>query len=133
VIHRTLLVRVELDGKHYLVSLAGESEWVRNARAAAGRVALGRRERHAALLEELPPERRAAVIRAYLHRPGARGRSWGRQREARHYFGIDADTTDARLREVADRYPTFRIRYLPVPSGDKGNSQTAAREKPTTE
>ena len=36
VIRRTTLVRVARDGGHYLVALAGESEWVRNVRAAGG-------------------------------------------------------------------------------------------------
>jgi hypothetical protein len=37
---RSLLVRVSHHGEHYLVALAGESEWVRNVRAAAGQVVL---------------------------------------------------------------------------------------------
>jgi len=40
-IRRTALVRVARDGGHYLVALAGESEWVRNVRAADGRVVSG--------------------------------------------------------------------------------------------
>ena len=50
-IRRTTLVRVARDGGRYLVALAGESEWVRNVRA-AGRVVLGRRHRHAARLAD---------------------------------------------------------------------------------
>lgn len=113
-IHRSLLVRVDLDGERYLVSLAGESEWVRNVRSDGGRAIIGRRERRAAVLEELPTKHRAAVIRAYLRRARTRGRSWGLKREARHYFGIDPDAPDDRLFAIADRYPTFRIRYEPV-------------------
>ena len=54
VIRRTTLVPVTRDGGHYLVALAGESEWVRNVRAAGGRVVPGRRQRHAARLVEVP-------------------------------------------------------------------------------
>jgi len=45
---RTTLVRGAFRGNHYLVSLAGESEWVRNVRAAGGSAQIGRRELHAA-------------------------------------------------------------------------------------
>ena len=72
VVRRTTLVRIACDGEHYVVALAGESQWVRNVRAAGGRVVLGRRERRAARLVEVPPEQRAAVIRAYLLRRGRR-------------------------------------------------------------
>lgn len=36
-IRKTNLVLLEHDGEGYLVALAGESEWVRNVRAAGGR------------------------------------------------------------------------------------------------
>lgn len=111
VIRRTQLVRVDLDGEQYLVSLSGESQWVRNVRAAAGRVVVGRRVRRAATLAEIPVADRPAVIRAYLGRAGRRGRSWGTAGEARHYFGVDAVPTDEQLRGVVERYPVFHIRY----------------------
>src|SRR3712207_8118606 len=46
---RTNLVQARHDGRDYLVSLTGESEWVRNARAAGGRVVLARRGRRRAV------------------------------------------------------------------------------------
>ncbi|MFI7115354.1 nitroreductase/quinone reductase family protein [Amycolatopsis sp. NPDC049868] len=109
VIHRTTLVRVALDGEHYLVSLAGESQWVRNVRAAGGRAVLGRRVRRAVKLEEIPVAERPPVIRAYLDRTRRPGRSWGRKDEARHYFGVSAEPSPAELTAVAVRYPVFRI------------------------
>jgi F420H(2)-dependent quinone reductase len=111
VVHRTQLVCVDLDGEQYLVSLAGESQWVRNVRAADGRVVLGRRVRRAATLVEVPVADRPAVIRAYLGRAGRRGRSWGTAGEARHYFGVDASPTDEQLDRIVGRYPVFRVRY----------------------
>jgi deazaflavin-dependent oxidoreductase (nitroreductase family) len=108
-VRRTTLVRVELGGRHYLVSLAGEAEWVRNVRAAGGRVVLGRRERRAATLVEVPPDERPAVIRAYLHRPGIGGRTGLRVVEAVHFFGVGTDPSDDALRRAADRYPVFRV------------------------
>ncbi|WP_051174010.1 nitroreductase/quinone reductase family protein [Amycolatopsis orientalis] len=109
VIHRTSLVRVTLDGQHYLVSLAGESDWVRNVRAAGGHAVLGRRERRAVTLLEVPAEERPPVIQAYLGRAGRSGRSWGRASEARHYFGVSAEPSRDELATVAARYPVFRI------------------------
>ena len=69
------MVLVVLGGQRYLVALAGESEWVRNVRAAQGHVVLGHRgQRYAAHLCEVPVAERAEVIRAYIHRPSPRGR-----------------------------------------------------------
>jgi deazaflavin-dependent oxidoreductase (nitroreductase family) len=108
-VRRTALVRVELGGSRYLVSLSGESEWVRNVRAAAGRAVVGRRRRCAVVLVEVPPAERPAVIRAYLRRAGRTGRSRGAANEARYYFGVAADPSMQELTAVADRYPVFRI------------------------
>jgi deazaflavin-dependent oxidoreductase (nitroreductase family) len=109
VIRRTNLVLLEHDGEHYLVALAGESEWVRNVRAAGGRVVLGRRQRHAATLVEVPAHDRAPAIRAYIFRGGRRPGSTQVAREARYYFGVSRDPTLAEIRLVAIRYPVFRV------------------------
>lgn len=110
VVRRTNLLLADHDGEHYLVALAGESQWVRNVRAAAGRVVLGRRRRRrAATLVEVPVMDRAPVIRAYLLRWGRRPGSTQVAREARDYFGVGADPTLAEIGSVADRYPVFRV------------------------
>lgn len=109
VIRRTSLVRVELGTDGYLVALAGESEWVRNVRAAGGRVVIGRRQRRAAALVELPPQDRPPVLRAYLFRAGRRPGSAQVAVEAQYFFGVSADPSVEELRAVADRYPVFRI------------------------
>lgn len=60
------------DRERYLVALAGESEWVRNVRAARGRAVLARKGRRWAVkLEELPVADRAGVLHGYLWRGGA--------------------------------------------------------------
>jgi hypothetical protein len=41
VIRRNALVKASHQGNDYLVALAGESEWVRNVRAANGQVVIG--------------------------------------------------------------------------------------------
>jgi deazaflavin-dependent oxidoreductase (nitroreductase family) len=111
VIRRAIVVRVVCGGDQYVVALAGESEWVRNVRAAGGRVVIGRRERHAARLVELPLQQRAPVIRAYLRRWGRRPGSKTMASEARHYFGVSADASLNEIRDVAGHYPVFRIVY----------------------
>jgi len=109
VIRRTTLVRTACDGADYLVALAGESEWVRNVRAAGGRVVLGRRTRYAARLVELPPDERAPVIRAYLLRGGRRAGSKAAANEARYFFGVSAHPALSEIRTIAPYYPVFRV------------------------
>ncbi|RYV52144.1 nitroreductase/quinone reductase family protein [Pengzhenrongella frigida] len=109
VIRRTSLVQVAQGSARYLVALAGESEWVRNVRAARGRVVLGRRERRIATLVEVPPEERAPIIRAYLLRAGRRPGSTAVANEARGYFGVSADPRLDEIRPIVERYPVFRV------------------------
>jgi deazaflavin-dependent oxidoreductase (nitroreductase family) len=59
---------LEHPGQRYLVAVRGETEWVRNVRA-AGRCEVGRRgTRHAYRAVELPVAERAEVIAAYRAR-----------------------------------------------------------------
>ena len=109
VLHRTTVVQVVHKGQRFVVALAGESEWVRNVRAAGGRVAVRRRRRYAATLVDVPVEERADVIRAYLLRPGRRGASQVRVGEARSYFGVSAEASVDEIRPIVERYPVFRI------------------------
>lgn len=108
-IHRTTLVQVTDNSERYLVSLAGESQWVRNLRAADGRVVVGRKQRHAATLVEVPAQERAPIIRAYLLRAGRRAGSNAVTSEARYYFGVSANPSLEELQEVVENYPVFRI------------------------
>ena len=99
---RTAVVNVlEHDGERYLVAPRGETDWVRNARAAgAGELRLGRR-REPFRAVEIPDAEKPPVLRAYLAR-------WGF--EVRAFFpGIGAESTDADLRHIAAGYPVFRI------------------------
>jgi len=124
-IRSSLMVQVTTDGQRFLVALAGESEWVRNVRAAAGRVVLQNgKQRYGALLTELPVAERAQVIRAYIHRPSPRGRAMVRTGEARHYFGIDPDAPLAQIDAIAPNYPVFRID--PLASAGAGTAERAS-------
>jgi hypothetical protein len=68
------LVMAVVDGERYLVSmLRADASWARNAKAAGGQVTLRHGRREQARLEEVPAERRAPILKAYLKRaPGAR-------------------------------------------------------------
>jgi glyoxylase-like metal-dependent hydrolase (beta-lactamase superfamily II) len=108
-IRRSSLVKADYAGDDYLVALAGESEWVRNVRAANGRVVIGRRQRWAVRLVELPPAERPPIIRAYLLRWGRQPNSVAVQREARLFFGVSGDPSVEELAAIAEFYPAFRI------------------------
>jgi hypothetical protein len=74
-IFRLPLVMVVFDGERYLVSMLGEDvNWVRNVKAAGGKVTLLHGRREEVRLEEVAPEYRAPVLKDYLKRaPGTPG------------------------------------------------------------
>jgi deazaflavin-dependent oxidoreductase (nitroreductase family) len=104
---RTPILRTPYRGQDYLVALAGESQWVRNVRAAAGQAVLRRRTAHRVHLQELPPEERPEVIGEYLRR----GRQRSGAKAARYYFGLNPDASVAEIGAVADYYPVFPVIY----------------------
>ncbi|MCK2215648.1 nitroreductase family deazaflavin-dependent oxidoreductase [Actinomadura sp. ATCC 31491] len=98
-------------GAEYLVSMLGpEANWVRNVRAAGGAAVLRRRGRDTpVLLEEVPPEGRAEILRRYLAAaPGARP-----------HLGLGPAAPPAEFRRIAPRHPVFRI-HLRVPEHPAG-------------
>ena len=105
-LRRTSLVVAEHAGNRYLVSLAGESEWVRNVRANNSRASLRRLRSRPVRLAELPLAERPAVLQAYLSK---RAYSKSPEFEAREFFGVSPDASLDDLAEIADRYPVFRI------------------------
>lgn len=105
---RTPVLVIAAGGQEHLVSLAGESEWVRNLRAAGGRAVLRRRGARAVWLVEVSPEERPPVIAAYITREGrASARAAGRT--ARYYFGLGPDPSLEEIAAVAGFYPVFRV------------------------
>ena len=69
---RIPILRTRFDGSDYLVALAGESQWVRNVRAAHGQAIIRRRRTCRVRLEELAPADRGDIIAAYLRAGGER-------------------------------------------------------------
>jgi deazaflavin-dependent oxidoreductase (nitroreductase family) len=91
------------EGNEYLVSPRGETEWVRNVRAAGGHLdlLLGRRREHR-IAEELTDDEKPAILRAYLKR-------W--KAEVGVFFaGVSADSSDDELRRIAPNHPVFRLK-----------------------
>jgi deazaflavin-dependent oxidoreductase (nitroreductase family) len=99
---RTVPVNLlDLDGHRYLVSPRGETQWVRNLRAAGtGELRVGRRT-EAFRGKELSDEEKLPVLRAYLKR-------W--KFEVGVFFeGVGPDSSDEELRSVAVRHPAFEV------------------------
>jgi deazaflavin-dependent oxidoreductase (nitroreductase family) len=91
---------VEFEVGRYLVSPRGESEWVRNVRAAAGRAVLRHGKREPVRLEELPAGERAPIIQAYLEENAM---------ATKQHFGIDPKAGIAEFERIAPLHPVFRI------------------------
>jgi hypothetical protein len=94
------LVMVVVGGERYLVSMLGEDvNWVRNVKAARGKVTLRHGHREEVRLEEVAPERRAPVLKAYLKRaPGARA-----------HLPVDKDAPLAEFEQASSRFPVFQV------------------------
>ena len=94
---------LSLDDRQYLVSARGTGQWVRNVRAADGRLdlLLGRTRRQW-VATELTDEEKAPVLRAYLRR-------W--KAEVGVFFeGVTGDSSDEELRAAGPNHPVFLIR-----------------------
>lgn len=91
-----------LDGHEYLVSPRGNTQWVRNARAAGG-VELTRGRRHRTVrLVELDPAQRMPMLRAYLAK-------WGWEVGRLLPEGLTPDADDETLAQHAAALPVFEI------------------------
>jgi hypothetical protein len=94
---------LDLGGKRYLVCARGESNWVKNARA-AGDVILMRalRRRHFAV-REVAPDARPPILKAYLDRYAA---------EVQRFFSVPKGSPEAAFNALAGRYPVFELTPL---------------------
>src|SRR4249920_2996726 len=84
------------DGRRYLVAPRGQTQWVRNLRAASRTETFRGRE--------LADQEKVPVLRAYLRR-------W--KAEVGIFFeGTGPDSSDDQIRAIAPRHPAFEV--LPV-------------------
>ena len=94
------LVMVLVDGERYLVSMLGEDvNWVRNVKAADGRVTLRHGRSEDVRLEEVAPEHRAPVLKDYLRRAPRAGA----------HMPVGKDAPLAEFERVSPRFPVFRV------------------------
>ena len=93
-----------VDGQRYLVSMLGDDvQWVKNVRAADGNAVLRSGPREEVQLDEVPVDRRAVILKAYLQRaPGARP-----------HVPVHKDAELAEFQKIAAAYPVFRVQTRP--------------------
>ena len=108
---RIPILRTRHHGSDYLVALAGESQWVRNVRAAHGHAVIRRRRTSRVSLQELAPADRGDIIATYLRAGGQRSGARANAEQARYYFGLEPQATPADIGAIVDYYPVFRIHY----------------------
>jgi len=98
-ITRFPLGMADVDGRWYLVSMLGECNWVRNVRAADGRIVLRRRRAKSSRLVEIPVDQRAVVLRRYVQKvPGGRP-----------HIPVDPRAPVSAFEDIAARYPVFAV------------------------
>ena len=100
-VRSTVVTWVEQEDQRYLVSPRGETEWVRNVRAAGGEAAIRHGELRRVRLEEVPLEQRATIIREYLKKTA---------RATQPHFGVNTNAGLDEFDKIASRHPVFRIR-----------------------
>ena len=94
------MVVTAVNGQRYLVSMLGENvQWVHNVRANGGRAVLLRKGREEVLLEDVPADQRAPILKAYLrHAPGARP-----------HVPVNKDAPLAEFEKIATAFPVFQV------------------------
>ena len=97
---------IDLDGKRYLVCARGESNWVKNARA-AGEIVLARAmQRQPFGAREIASDARPPILKAYLDRYAA---------EVQRFFPVPKGSPAAAFEALAVRYPVFELTAVAEP------------------
>ena len=92
----------ELDGQTYLLAPRGNTQWVRNMRAAGqGELRRGRKVRHFHATE-VPDSEKLPLMRLYMDKW-----SW----EVKGFLGIDADAPDEELERILPDHPAFVLSF----------------------
>jgi deazaflavin-dependent oxidoreductase (nitroreductase family) len=99
---RTPVNLLSIEGTRYLVAPRGETQWVRNLRAAGeGRLLLGRRSEQFSAVELRDEAEKVPILRAYLKR-------W--KAEVGVFFdGVGPDSSEPEMLAAAPKHPVFRI------------------------
>jgi len=97
---QTVLAVGTHQGQRYLVSMLGDdSEWVRNVRAAGGEAFIKRGRSRPIVLTEIPPEKRAPILKAWCQVATS----------GRRHLPISHDAPISAFEAIAEDYPVFRI------------------------
>ena len=103
---RLSVTRVRQGGRQYLVALGGESQWLKNVRAAGGRATIISGRRTPVRLLEIPVDQRAPVLHGYVNQ---RAFTHSGAQSARHFFGLTGKPTLEEMAALAGRYPVLEI------------------------
>ncbi len=94
------LVAADYEGQRYLVSMMGNDvAWVRNVRQGGGKATIRYHGRRPVVLQDVPVELRAPILKAYLRR------AFG----ARPHMKVAHDAPLEAFEQVAGLYPVFRV------------------------
>jgi hypothetical protein len=96
----TVLVGANCEGSRYIVSMLGDSsEWVSNVRAAGGAAFIKRGRSRPVMLKEIPPAKRAPILKAW-----SQVATSGRQ-----HLPVPHEAPVSAFEAIAADYPVFRI------------------------
>jgi nitrogen fixation protein len=107
-LHSTLVTWAEYAADRYLVVMpAKEPQWVKNMRAASGKVMLRRGwSRKEVVLREVPQHQRAPILQVWY-------RTTGISSSPRWHFGISRDAGIEAFDRVAESHAVFRCEESP--------------------
>jgi len=104
---------LDLEGHRYLVCARGNSNWVRNARA-AGQIVLARAmRRQTYAVQELPAALRPPILKAYLDRFAS---------EVQRFFPVPKGSAVEAFNDLAMHYPVFELRKPDATVDGPGNA-----------
>jgi deazaflavin-dependent oxidoreductase (nitroreductase family) len=91
---------LELNDRRYLVSARGETQWVRNARAAPQVVLARAFRRRRYTVREVPAPERPPLLKAYLDRFAT---------EVQRFFPVPKGSPPEAFSALATQYPVFEL------------------------
>lgn len=98
---RVPLGMADWQGRWYLVSMLGNSNWVRNVREVDGHATLYRGKPRQVQLTEVSIDQRAPILKRYLQTvPGGRP-----------HFPVDRREPVEAFQTIAERYPVFLVDF----------------------
>ncbi len=96
----TAVNEVEYEGQRYLVAARGNTEWVRNVRAAGGEATLKHGKPESVMLIDIPEGERAPILQKYLLENAM---------STKASFGIDPKSPLEEFEKIAPKHPVFRV------------------------